>query len=286
MFNLIQMDLYRLTHSVSTWVILAFTIFLAVFCVSSAQSDLRSKEADPAYAQEAPTKITRNEERQIGIVLESDPDWIGGRIEAGSLISTEIKSSLLVLLCIILTALFVNSETKNGYIKNIAGQFPNRGILILSKLIVLAVCVCLMMLIFSAVTAAAGFLFWGRRFYMGSLAPLAAFLAVQYLLHLGFSAFILFLSILTRSSAFTMVFGLLTSCGVLVPLYSFLNRIIRSVRPGTGFDISRYMLDGNINMTGINTALEGMIRAVFVGILFILVCTALSMAVMTKRDIR
>lgn len=76
------------------------------------------------------------------------------------------------------------------------------------------------------------------------------------------------------------------SCGVLVPLYSFLNRIIRSVRPGTGFDISRYMLDGNINMTGINTALEGMIRAAFVGILFTLVCTALSMAVMTKRDIR
>lgn len=286
MFNLIKMDLHRLTHSVSTWIFMAFTILLAFFCVAMTNSDLQSMAANPQSMEEVQTEITSNEDRNIGIYVESNPEWVNGKIEAGNIISVEVKSGLLVLLCVIFTALFVNAEQRNGYIKNIAGQIPNRGMMVLSKLAAIAVQVLLMLVAFSATVALFGLAFWGGRFYLGSASELVKFLGTQYLLHLGSSALIMFLCILTRSSAFSMVAGLLTSCGVLVPVYSLINKIVYNIRPSWNFDISRYMLDGNISMAGINATSDVLIHAVLIGCIFAVVCTALSMLIMKKRDIR
>lgn len=286
MFNLIRMDMHRLTHSVSTWIFIAFTVLLASFCVAMTNSDIQSMAADPQGTQEVQTEITSNEDRNIGIVVEAKPEWVDGKIEASDIINTEVKSGMLALLCIIFTALFVNAEQRNGYIKNIAGQFPNRGMLVLSKLIAVAVQVFLMLAVFSAATALSGLAFWGGRFYLDSVWKLLQFLGIQYLLHLGFCALIMFLCILTRSSAFSMVAGLLAICGVLIPVYSLINKIVYNIRPGWNFDISRYMLDGNIGMASIGAASDVLIHAVLVGCIFAVVCTALSILVMKKRDVR
>ncbi len=286
MFNLIKMDFYRMMHSVSTWVILTFTVLLAVFAVSMTDSDIQSMAENPQYIQEQQEEIDGNEDRSIGIYTTADPEWVDGKIEVGDILSTEISSGLLLLLCIIFAAIFVSAEQKNGYVKNIAGQFPNRGMLVLSKLAALAVQVLLMLVVFAAVAALTGLALWGDRFYLGSESSLLQCLGVQYLLHLGFAALILFLTILSRSSAFSMVVGLLACVGTLIPVYSLINKIVYDIRPSWNFDISKYTLDGNISMAGIGAAPEALIRAVIVGGAFVVACTILSMLVMQKRDVR
>ncbi len=286
MFNLIKMDVYRMFHSVSTWVTLAFAVVLAVFSIFMINTDIQSIAAEPQRAEQVQGEITGNEDRQIGMSVSANPEWVSGDIEAGAIISTAVKSGILLLLCTIFTAVFVNAEQKNGYIKNIAGQFPNRGVLALSKLIAVALQVLLMLIIFTLVTALSGLILWGGRFYLGSVPALFKFLGTQYLLHLGFSALILFLCVLTRSSAFSMVAGLLPCFGVLVPFYSIINKVVYDIRPGWHFDISRYMLDGNISMAGIGASSGVLLRAVLVGCVFILLSTVLAMLILKKRDVR
>ena len=93
MLNLIKMDLYRMFRSVSTWVILIFTVGIAAFCVTMANMDVDAMAEDPQYAQESAEEIAAgnsasdtdmsNADRQIGIYAESDPAWVSGEIEAG-----------------------------------------------------------------------------------------------------------------------------------------------------------------------------------------------------------
>lgn len=281
MFNLIKMDIYRLIHSTSTWVTMLFVVLLSVFCVFMTNTDIQLMEDDPQSV------ITEeSDERTIGIMVEADPEWATGKIEIGSIISVEVRSGMLALLCIIFAALFSNAEQKNGFIKNIAGQFPGRGKLIISKIVALAVQVFMMLLVFSLVAAATGFVLWGNRFYMGSIVALLQFLGVQYLLHLGFASVIMFLCILTRSTAFGMTTGILACSGILVPIYSGINKLVYDIKPGWNFNINNYVLDGNISLVRLNAVSDVMLRGVLVGIAFTVVFTILAMAVMKKRDIR
>ena len=51
MLNLIKMDLHRMFHSPSTWIILAFSVALAVFNVIATNLDIQSIAENPQSAQ-------------------------------------------------------------------------------------------------------------------------------------------------------------------------------------------------------------------------------------------
>ena len=281
MFNLIKMDTYRLIHSRSTWIILIFVIALAIFSAVMTDSDIELMKSDPVNA------VTEEESgRQIGIAVWPDPEWMTGKIEVGRLISSEIKSGLLSILCVIFAAMFANAEQKNGYIKNIIGQFPGRGVLIISKFTAIAIQVFFMIVVFSLVTAATGFILWGSDLYMGSVLSLCKFLGVQYLLHLGFALLIMFLSILTRSTAFSMTAGILICAGLEVPICSAVNKMVYDINPVWEFDINNYLLDGNITMTGISASSDEMMRSVLVGVAFAFAAVILAITVIKRRDVR
>ena len=106
MLNLIKMDLYRMFHTLSTWITILFTAGMALFCVVMVQGDLDAMAEDPAYAQEMEQEIESasdgNEDRQLGLYAESDPEWIEGKIEAGEFISTQLQSGLFT--CLLFTS--------------------------------------------------------------------------------------------------------------------------------------------------------------------------------------
>lgn len=290
MFNLIKMELYRMFHSVSTWVILAFTVGIAFFCTVMTNMDLDAIAQDPAYAvqmeEEIQTDTEGNEDREMGLYTETDPEWVIGKIDAGEFISSQLVSGLLVLLCVIFAAVFVNAEQKNGYIKNIAGAIPNRGALALSKLAALAVQTAVMIALFAVSETVLGFILWGERFTVNVTAELLVFFGTQYLLHLGFAALMMFLCILTKSSAFGMTAGILMTMGIFVPFYSIINRAVYEIRPSWEFDISLYMLDGNIGLAGLGADADVMVRAAAVGAAFIVLCALFSMLILKRRDVR
>ena len=241
MINLIKMDLYRMVHSISTWVMLLVTVGIALFCVAMVNIDLEDMAENPQYSEETSqmgivsfqievktqdaqeeTEETENseEEQQIGLYADSDPGWIEGQILAGDLISTQLESGILTLLCVIFAAIFFNGDQRNGFLKNIAGQYPNRGILVISKMTAAAVQILLMEILFAMATGVTAEIIWGEQFVLGSIPQMLPFLCVQYLLNLGAAGLILFLCTLTRSAAFGMTAGILMIMGILLPVYS------------------------------------------------------------------
>ena len=120
----------------------------------------------------------------------------------------------------------------------------------------------------------------------GEYHALGKLLGVQYLLHLGLCALVLLLTVVLRGSALPMVVGILACCGVLMPLYTLVNQWAAALRPGTAFDLTRYTLDGNLSTLTVASDPGDLLRAGVVGAAFVVVCTALAMVVMERRDIK
>lgn len=280
MFNLIKMDIHRLLHSKSTWIMICFVIGLAVFSVTMTNSDIEFMKDNPAAVTET------MEERPVGIYVEAQPEWVNGTIEIGSVVSVEMRSQLLAILCVIFAAIFTNADYKNGYIKNIAGQFPRREQLVASKFIVIAFQVLVMVVVFTISIVVSGYVMWGSDFYLGSVTELFQYLGVQYLLHLGIAAVMMLLCILTYSTAFSMTSGILLCSGLAVPVYSLINKAINGLKTGLEFDINKYILDGNITMLLYDSTSEVMVGGVAVGVAFAIVSLFISTIIVKKRDIR
>lgn len=284
MLNLLHMDLHRMGRSASTWVILGLTVLVALFCVAMTAGDIQDMADDPQYLAEIQGEGSDSENRSVGIYVEADANWIDGPIEAGDIVSAELHSGLLALLGVVFTAMFVYAEEKNGYGKNIAGQFPNRGLLALSKFLAVALQLLGMTVLFALALCLFGRVFWGERFYLDSLPALGKLLAAQYLLHLGLCALVLLFTILLHSAALPMVVGILACCGVFMPVYGMVNQVLDQRFPG--FDLSQYMLDGNLTALTVGSTSGDLLRGGLVGAVFAVVCTALAMVLQQKRDVK
>lgn len=280
MFNLIKMDTHRLLHSKSTWIIICFVIGLAIFSVTMTNTDIEFMKEDPSSATET------IEGRPVGIYVEAQAKWADGDIEIGSVVSVEMRSQLLAILCIIFAAIFTNADYKNGYIKNIAGQFSRREQLVLSKFITIALQVFIMITVFTLAIIASGYALWGNEFYLGSFAELIKYLGVQYMLHLGVAVLMMLLCILTHSTAFSMTSGILLCSGLAVPVYSLINKAVNEMKTGIDFDLNKYILDGNITMLTFDSSTDVMTRGIAVGVAFAVISLIFAMMIMKKRDIR
>lgn len=284
MYNLIRMNVYRLTHSLSTWVLLFFTVFMAVFSMVMTNVDIETMRREGP--EQAAVGDASTEEIQLGITVSSDPSWVDGTIFMEDVAAVQIQSGILALLCVIFTAIFITAEQKSGYVKNIAGQFPGRIQLAAGKFFAMALQLLVMLLLFTLVTLLAGTLLWGDRFQLGDPLLFARFLGIQFLLHLGICSLVMLISTFTGSSAAGMTIGILLTCGLGSPVYSLINRGLEALRIGSGFDISRCMAEINIHLAGVHAASDVLIQAVCVGIAFTAVSLFLTTWIIRKRDIR
>ena len=104
-------------------------------------------------------------------------------------------------------------------------------------------------------------------------------LIVQFVLHCGYCCFVLLFYMLTGSTTFTVVVGLLIAFKSLNVLYVLIEKF-------THFNISQYMLDANIFQLGMNSLKPIYARSTIVGITFLLVEIVLLCMVMRKKEIK
>lgn len=286
MFNLLKMEIHRLIHSMFAWVILLFTVAAAIFSIVMTNLDIQASKEEPPVGLVIEEQTDESQTGlEAGIYVTGNEEWADGKIELGDLISVEMQSGLMAILCVIFAALFANADQKNGFIKNIAGQFPWRGKLILSKFIAIAAWIFVLMAVFSVVIVTAGLLFWSDKVYLASMFPLVKLLSVQYLLHLGLAALTMFFTVLTRSTAFSMAAGIMICSGLTAIPYSGVNQLVSNVKPHWNFDINNYVMESNIRMIDVASAQEILVRAAVVGIVFVIFSIVLAMVTMKKRDI-
>ncbi len=143
-----------------------------------------------------------------------------------------------------------------------------------------------MFAIYAVFCIASGYIFIGDQFTLGSGAELFKMLGTQYLLHLGFSALIMFLCMVTGSTAFSMAVGILGCSGLTSLLYNGINWVVQKIHSGLNFDFGRYMLDTNVYAISGVSAANDVLRAVLVACIFAVLAVGFSALVMQKRDIK
>ncbi len=105
MIKIIEMELYRFFHSISTWVILFADIILAFLSVMLVQ-----------------TMISNN----ASIQIYSDV-W--------ELLEAQINGGILMVLCALSAIIFVSAKYKGGFIKNVANLVSHREMLLFPRLL-------------------------------------------------------------------------------------------------------------------------------------------------------
>lgn len=281
MINLIRMDLHRFVHSVSFWIMITITAALAVFSIGMTKYslDLAEKQDESAFRPEEDTLV-------FGITVETNYEWLNGDIRFDEMVNANLASCLVLVVLVIFIPLFVNGEQKNGFIKNIAGQLPNRGMLVLSKLFMAAVQVFVVLAAYSLSAAFAGWFYFGERLVMDSITDFLFIFALHYLLHFSFGAVVLMLTVVLKSSAFSMVFGILCCCRGSVLAYNLINIAVRFINKASEFDISKYMIETNIGYVKGDIGEGDLLRIILVGFVFLAASATVSAVVMQKRDIR
>ncbi len=287
MLNLTKMDLHRLFRIKSFWIMIAVTVFVSFFSVYMTYFDVTSHEAIVVDMTDMSVSEAQPEEADVtfGVYVDTKPEW-ADRIDFTNLINSNITGQLLAILCAIFPPLFVNGEQKNGYIKNIAGQLHNRGLLVLSKLAAVAVQVLIIFAVFIFSAAVMGKICWGDKLVFESVSDFAKVFGIHYLLHFSFASLVAALTILIRGSGLGMTFGILCSTGITSLLYALADVLLHKCGVSEEFTVSNYFIENCISIVSPDLSGSDLTRVIAVGAVFLAVSTLISMTVMQKRDIR
>lgn len=244
MTKMIKMDLYRFFRSASTWIILFVDILLAFFSVML---------------------VSANTSIQI-------------YSNAGELLAAQMNGGMIMILCAIAVIIFVSAKYKNGFIKNIANQLPRHEMLVFPEIIVAFVACALHFFIFILYDYRRA-VFLGNTFIDFSFFAIMKLLIVQFILHWGFCCLVLLFYMLTSSTTFSVVIGILIPFKILNVLYVLIEKF-------THFNISQFMLDSNIFQIGMYSLKSIYTRATIVGLIFLLAEIVLLCMVMHKKEIK
>lgn len=294
MFNLIKMDLYRMIHSVSFKVMLFVVAAVAFFTIGMTSYDVKNTQGQiedtvPQVEQQDDGRAQVSEDGakvvlEIGFTMDTDYGW-GTEAPFSEIMNENFKSRILLLLCVIFVPIFVHAEYKNGYIKNIAGQLPNRGVLAASKLVAVAVQVLIIFAGYLFFSAIAGKIFFGDAMVFKNIGDLLRYTVLHYIMHLAVSYIVLMLTILARGSALPLTYGILCSTTFTALLYSGINMLVSVVTGKNTFDIGLYTPEMNVMYITADMSSEVLIRVLLVGGIYALATAVLSIVIMKKRDI-
>ena len=273
MLNLIKMDLYRLSRMKSFWIMIAVTVSIAF--IGAFMADYAMGLQKDAMVEAGGFFVSINAMKDVPDTIPFS-GWMSG----------DLSSHVPLLLCAIFAPMFVNGEQKNGYVKNIAGQLSNRGMLVLSKLVTVAVQVAVIFAAYFVASAISGQIFFGDMLVFGSFSQFAKALGIQYLLHFAFSALLAALTICWRGSGLSMCLGILCTTNAIGLVYNLTDILLHKCGVSERFTIGDYAIENCIAIVTSDLLSGDLPRVLAVGIGFILVSAVSAMFVMRKRDIR
>ena len=271
MLNLIKMDLYRLfkTKSVKIGLIISAVISFITIAIIAGISNLA-----PQF--DAETQET------LAMMIP----FINWRINVNFyeiiLTATTILS---LMVSAVLASIFISEEQANGYIKNIAGQVKDKGMMNVSKFIALAVMTLFVLLTYTAGATVSGLLFLNNAITYEGLSQFLAVFGTKYLIYLSVNAIILFLCTLTKSKSLSIAVGVMFGSGATVIVYNVISTFAGIILK-CDLPISSYVPDGLIFGLTMDAPANELIKAVIVGIIYTVVFIASSMLLTKKRDTR
>ena len=226
---------------------------------------------------------------QIGYFSSVKDDWLFNDINFLSFFYADMQSGILTLFIAIFITLFINSEHKNGFEKNIVGHYPERIKPVCSKLIAATVYTFIMMAIHSFFSLCTYLVLLGDRIYIGELNKYLPFLGASILMYIAFSWLICFLCILSRSSSFAMTLGIMMSTNITGSIYIAIDALVYKLVGKNSFTLADHALEVvMLNLGNVGQKLSEAIptKMIIIPLVYMVFSAAVSIIIMRKRDVR
>lgn len=293
MLNLIRMNLYRMLHTKSIFIVLLIGTAFGALAAYMSSVEMEEAPNGVGLTLEYQDGSTAADDLKSGFEAgASDADVNFGiytdvpELEDGKpapfmkYFCSDMAGGILLIFITIATVLYINGEEKSGFVKNIAGQTKHKCNIFISKLIVMIGYLLVSMVLYAAAEYAALMIFYnGDMEFCGDiLGEALKYIGIEFILYIAFISGLAMLTTIFKNTTIGITVGILASCGFANILTGLINKLI-------DVDISKYLVVNNINSVSFGAENKTLILAIIVGIVFNIVYNVAGTMWFTKRDV-
>lgn len=333
MLNMIKMDVYRMFHTKSLYVIWIILLASSLFTsfLAKIDYDAVNKEWEEQQEQAVQTDVSKEENVQAGQTgieeITGQENLAANKEQFGDMVSTEELSAqkengnigekendninlgmtvtmptepgkpvtvfdvffsnaqgrFYALFLIIFAVMFSTADIKSGYIKNIGGQVPRRGVLVVSKAVALA--------LFTVITLAGIFLFQAaanmvvfKSVVWGDWKVIIPYFLTQLVLNYAFVLICVAMAVIIKNNVVSMTLSVCLTMNMMSIIYDLISYAIYKIGIHN-FDIYKYTITGKMTMLPMNVSTNDVVSSMCVAAAFIVIMLTLSSYIFQKRDI-
>lgn len=314
MLNMIKMDVYRMFRTKSMyviWIILLASALLTSFLSkidydaankewekqqaveSQADTDTDMQAADVVNAQDIEQQQAADSNKEqlsqqntdnvnIGMSVEL-PTEPGKKVTVMDVFFSNAQGKFYALFLVIFAVMFATADIKSGYIKNIGGQVSQRGMLIVSRAVALA--------LFTAITFAGIFVFQAAANMLafkcvvwGNWKEIIPYFLTELTLHYAFVLICMAIAVIIKNNVISMTLSVCLTMNIMSIVYAFIDYVVN--RKGLhNFSIYKYTVTGRMAMLPMDAGREDVVSSMCVAAVFIIIMLSLSSYIFQKRDI-
>ena len=314
MLNMIKMDVYRMFRTKSMyviWIILLASALLTSFLSkidydaankewekqqaveSQADTDTDMQAADVVNAQDIEEQQVADSNKEqlsqqntdnvnLGMSVEL-PTEPGKKVTVMDVFFSNAQGKFYALFLVIFAVMFATADIKSGYIKNIGGQVSQRGMLIVSRAVALA--------LFTAITFAGIFVFQAAANMLafkcvvwGNWKEIIPYFLTELTLHYAFVLICMAIAVIIKNNVISMTLSVCLTMNIMSIVYAFIDYVVN--RKGLhNFSIYKYTVTGRMAMLPMNAGRDDVVSSMCVAVIFIIIMLSLSSYIFQKRDI-
>lgn len=296
MLNMIRMEIYRLFHTKSVyviWVVMAAFLAFSTYMTKDEVADFVKGERQEEMAgiqkqgKQEEIQISEDESVTFGIMVDMPPlVEKNGKVMPTVFgeVYSNIQGSVISLFMVIFAVLFASADLQSGFVKHIAGQIEQRGTLLFAKGAALFLYTLVTIAVYLPVQGLYNKIFFGGLAW-GEPKEIAAYLAVQVCLHFALVMIAATAAILFRNNVVSMIFAITCLCmGFMSMLYAWIDRMLEAAGV-KNLNIIKYTVTGNIGSLAMNPSRKAILTGVAVAATFSIVAIDIGAIVFQKRDV-
>lgn len=217
----------------------------------------------------------------IIVAIEMDNQSIGAFIS--------LISDIIPLFTVIFLSIFVYSDYKNGYIKNIAGIVPSKVNLLLSKMVIAAIYILISFaiyifsgLLFSVIFAKHGFTYEDAAFIQ-----ILKCLGVHFVLQFAMAMIPITLVTLSRSNALACTISILAATSSICSMVYGITMVLMAydIIPSS-FNILSFFISPYFSRVDYLSGADIILKALAVAAVYIAVMVSISIFAIKKKDVK
>lgn len=244
--------------------------------------DMVSTEELSAQKENGNIGEKENDDIKLGmsVTLPTEP---GKPVTVFDVFFSNAQGRFYALFLIIFAVMFSTADIKSGYIKNIGGQVPRRGVLVVSKAVALA--------LFTVITLAGIFLFQAaanmvvfKSVVWGDWKVIIPYFLTQLVLNYAFVLICVAMAVIIKNNVVSMTLSVCLTMNMMSIIYDLISYAIYKIGIHN-FDIYKYTITGKMTMLPMNVSTNDVVSSMCVAAAFIVIMLTLSSYIFQKRDI-